>query len=163
MNAIIIAVATAIHLLPHPYNVSTLGALALYAGAFGRRPGTALTPLIPLSLGLLITGLYEPLILGAVAAGFLLATIPGRVFLSGQRTLGFYGAAVATGAVLFYLVSNLSVWWVYYPRSVEGFVACYLNGLPFLGQSMVADAAYCFLLFGLHVLIEKRKAVQVVA
>jgi len=163
MRVLVISLATVMHLLPHPFGVSTVGALALYAGAFGRRPAASLVPLVPLALGLLLTGLYEPIILAAVGLGFVLATFAGRGFLARKRGLGRYGGAVVTGAAIFYLVSNLAVWVVYYPRNLDGLVACFVNGLPYLGQSMLADAAYCFVLFGFHALLERRKAVLSVA
>jgi hypothetical protein len=163
MKIAVVTLATVIHLLPHPFGVSAVGALALYAGAFGRGRGSPLVPLFPLALGLLVTGLYEPLVLAAVAAGFVLATIPGRCLLSGSRSLKRFGGAVGAGAFVFYAVSNLAAWWAFYPHTGEGIVACYVNGLPYLAQSLLADGAYCFVLFGLHAFLERRKSMHAVA
>jgi len=46
MKKILIALATVAHLIPHPFGVSSMGATALYAGAYGpkrsyRRYGAA--------------------------------------------------------------------------------------------------------------------------
>lgn len=158
MNKLIIGLATIIHLLPHPFGVSSVGATALYAGAYGQKRTSWFIPFIPLSLGLFITGLFEPMVMVFVFAGYALSTLAGRWFLSRDRDLKLFGGAVITGAAIFYLVSNFSMWLVgYYPMTAAGLVECYVAGLPYLGQAALADAAYCFVLFGLHAVIERRQ------
>ena len=160
MNKIVIALATIIHLLPHPFGVSTVGAMALYAGAHGRPKLSWSVPLLPLGVGLFVTGLYEPVVMALVFAGDSLATLAGRLFLARRRTSLRFAAAVLTGALIFYAVSNLSQWLVgYYPPTAAGLLECYIAGLPYLGQAVLADAAYCFVLFGLHRILERRRAV----
>ena len=41
-----------------------------------------------------------------------------------------------------------------YPPTFAGLIACYINGLPYLGMAMAADAIYGLMLFGIHALIE---------
>jgi hypothetical protein len=50
-----------------------------------------------------------------------------------------------------------------YPPTLAGLAECYLNGLPYLGQAALADGAFCFVLFGLHALIERRQPAPAVA
>lgn len=163
MNRFLLALATLAHLVPHPFGVSSVGATALYAGAYGPRRFSWAVPLIPLLLANLLFGFYDLRILAAVYAGFALATLAGRLFLANERNYKRYGAAVGMGAVIFYVVSNFPVWLVYYPQTSAGFVQCYINGLPYLGQAMLADAAYCFVLFGLHTIIERQKTTPALA
>ena len=160
MKKAVIALATLIHLLPHPFGVSSVGAMALYAGAYGNRRTSWLVPLLPLALGLFITGLYEPIVMIFVFVGFSVATLAGR-FVARNRSMKRF--AVTAGAIAFFIISNLAVWWVYYPTTVAGLMQCYVNGLPYLGQAMLADAAYCFVLFGLHAVIDKRQPETVTA
>ena len=163
MNRFVIALATLIHLLPHPFGVSSIGATALYAGANGSRFFWA-TPLIPLTLAALIFGFYEPLVMIFVFAGFMLSSLAGRWFLKRERNYARFGGAIGTGAVIFYAVSNFGIWLVgFYPPTTAGLVQCYVNGLPFLGQSLLADAAFCFVLFGAHSALERRQAATVSA
>jgi len=164
MKTLLLALATLAHLLPLPFGVSPVGATALYAGAFGNKRTSWLVPLLPLTLGLLVTGLYSPLVMAFVFAGFALSTLAGRWWLSRRRSLERYGVAVAVGAVIFFVVSNFAVWLAgYYPPTPAGLVACYLNGLPLLTKTLVADSAFCFALFGLHAVIERREAAPAVA
>ena len=151
MNRFVLALATLIHLLPHPFGVSSIGALALYAGANGKRRSSWLVPIVPLSLGLMIAGLYEPIVMVFVFAGFSLSTLAGRFFLTTRRTTTRFAGAVISGATVFFVLSNFSVWLVgYYPPTFAGLLECYVAGLPFYGLSMLADGLYCGVLFGLH-------------
>ena len=121
-------------------------------------------PLLPLTLAALVFGFYEPVVMAFVFAGFALATVAGRWLLHRQRSFTRFGAALGLGATLFFVVSNFSIWLVgMYPPTLAGLVQCYVNGLPYLLQAMLADAAYCFVVFGLHALIERQQRVPVAA
>jgi len=153
MNRTIVALAWVIHWLPHPFGVSTIGATALYAGAYGNRRTAWLIPLAPLAVGALLTAVYPTVVMLCVFAGFALATAIGRRCLARRRSTGRFTLAVVAGAGIFYLLSNLGVWLAgYYPATPEGLLSCYLAGLPFLGLSLLADSLYTALLFGLHAL-----------
>jgi hypothetical protein len=158
MKIIVIALATLAHLVPHPFSVSSVGATALYAGAYGRASIAWAVPLLPLLIGNAIFGFYDLTILAFVYAGFALSTLAGRWLLHRERSYPRYATAVTIGATIFYLVSNFPVWLVgMYPPTLAGLAECYLNGLPYLGQAAIADGAFCFVLFGLHALIERRQ------
>lgn len=164
MKPIIVVLASVAHLLPHPFGVSSVGALALYSGAHGDRKGYWLTPWVPLVLGLLITGLFTPVVMIFVFVGYALAAMAGRWLLKSQRSLPRFAGAITVGAVIFFLVSNFSVWLAgFYPPTLAGLIACYVAGLPYLAIAALADAAYCFVLFGLHRLIDHQSEARVTA
>ena len=48
MQKLVVALGTLAHLLPHPFGVSSVRALALYSGAFAPARGAWLVPLLPL-------------------------------------------------------------------------------------------------------------------
>ena len=159
MKTLVIALATLAYLLPHPFGATSLGALALYSGALGRSGSSWGTPFIPLTLGLVVTGLFEPIVMVFVFAGYALSTLAGRWFLRENRTPSRWGAAIGCGAAIFYLVSNFSMWLAgFYPQTAAGLLACYIAGLPYLGIALVADSIYATLLFGIHGAIERRQA-----
>lgn len=164
MNKLLIVLVTVIHLAPHPFGVSSIGATALYAGAYGPKRYSWVIPMIPLTVAALLFGFYDVTVMAFVYGGFALSTFAGRWFLARKRNYWRYGAAVAVGASIFFLISNFAVWLVgMYPPTWAGLVQCYINGLPYLGQAAIADAAYCFVLFGLHALIERRQTALVPA
>ena len=160
MNKLLVGLVSVLHLVPHPFGVSPVGATAIYAGAHGDKRTSWLIPLIPLSLAAFVFGMYNLLVMGFVFAGFALATVAGRWLLSEKRSYGHYAGAVGLGASIFFLVSNLGNWLAFsemYAPGLAGLAQCYFNGLPYLGQALIADAFYCFVLFGLHTLIEQRQ------
>ena len=164
MNRLILVLASIAHLVPHPFGVSSIGATALYAGAYGDKRISWAVPMIPLLIGNAIFGFYDFRVLAFVYAGFALSTFAGRCLLRKNRSYLRYGSAVAIGATIFFVVSNFSIWLVgMYPPNFAGLIQCYVNGLPYLGQAAVADGAYCFMLFGLHAWMERRQLDPVVA
>ena len=158
MKPLLVVLAGVLHLVPHPFGVSPVGATALYAGAYGSPRIAWLVPVAILLAGNLIFGFYSyPIVLAFVYAGFALAAWVGRWLLAKQRSLSRYGLAIVAAATLFFLLSNFSIWLVgMYPPTLSGLVQCYVNGIPFLLTGIIADAIFCCLLFGLHHLAEQR-------
>ncbi|MDJ0712413.1 MAG: hypothetical protein QNJ14_18650 [Woeseiaceae bacterium] len=162
MNKLLLALVSIAHFLPHPFGVSPIGAMALYAGATGPKFTAWLVPLAPLFVGHLLTGFFDPVVMVFVYGGFALCALVGRLLLSSQRSWHRYAAAVVVQALVFFLVSNFSIWLVgMYPATLAGLIQCYVNGLPFFGQAILVDAAYCFVLFGLHAVLERDRSTLV--
>jgi hypothetical protein len=150
-----VAAAIALRLLPHPWNVTPLGAMFLFSGAtFERRSASLLVPLAALVASdiavveLLYGGGYSwvsPFTwLAFLAVGAIGWTLRGKV--SALRVLG----VTLAGSVVFFLVSNFGVWveWGLYPRTGAGLLECYAAGLPFFRNSVFGDLFYSALMFG---------------
>jgi hypothetical protein len=140
--------AIVIRLLPHPWNVTPLGALFLFSGVPFRRKRDSL--LIPLGALLLSDYAVIHFTYGRHYAwlspyswtGFLLVGLLGwtlRRHLTVARGWRFLG-----GSVAFFLVSNCGVWmgWKVYPPTFHGLVECYTATLPFSRNHVVGDLAY---------------------
>ncbi len=143
--------------LPHPWNVTPLGASAAFAAAHqGLARSTA---------GVLLTMAASDLVLWLTryrAAGFpLVTTVTPFVYvgwfgylLLGRwlaRRAGLLGPAVALlgGSAWFFLVSNFGVWFAgYYPATAQGLMACYAAAIPFWRQMLLADLFFGVILFG---------------
>ncbi len=145
---VIVGVAVA-RLLPHPFNVTPIGALALFAGAYISDKRFMLLPLAALLIGDLLTGLYALTVMAAVYAGFACSAMVGRAVLRQKRTPLRFIAGVLLGAISFYLISNIGMWWVAYPISLQGLLACWIDGLPFLLRTIAGDFMYGVLIFGI--------------
>ncbi|MCH9693076.1 MAG: hypothetical protein K0U72_01050 [Gammaproteobacteria bacterium] len=156
MKKLLVALASIFHFVPHPFGVSPIAATALYAGAYGERRSYWLVALIPLFVGHLLTGFFDPVVMAFVYAGFVLCAMVGRAMLRSDRSRSRIGTAVLVQATVFFLVSNFSIWLVgMYPPTAAGLLQCYVNGLPFLAQAVLVDSAYCFVIFGLHHLLDR--------
>ncbi|HDZ07973.1 DUF6580 family putative transport protein [Pseudohongiella sp.] len=151
----LIVVVAAMRLLPHPMNVTPIGALGLFAGALLPSRTAWLLPMGALLLSDMINGFYALPAMALVYAGFWCSAVIGRVWLARRRTPERLIGAVLASATVFFIISNLSAWLMYYPRTLEGFVQCYISAIPFFGRSLLGDALYATLLFGLYEYIRR--------
>lgn len=164
MNKLLLTSVSLLHFLPRPFGATPIGAIALYSGAYANARVAWLTPLLPLFIGDLIGGFYNATVMLFVYLGFTLSAVVGRLLLQRERSARRISLAIVVAAIVFYVVSNFSIWLVgMYPPTLAGLVACYVNGLPYLGVALIADSAYCLLLFGGHALIERERLVAAVA
>jgi hypothetical protein len=53
---------------------------------------------------------------------------------------------VLLGSVLFFLISNLGVWLLYYPKTIDGLVTCFGLAIPFFATSLLGDIFYSVIL-----------------
>jgi hypothetical protein len=56
-------------------------------------------------------------------------------------------------SLTFFILSNLGVWWYWFPHTIEGLLACYTLALPFFQRTLVGD-----LIFGYGYLLVKKLA-----
>ena len=150
-----IVFAAVARVLPHPWNFTPVGAMALFSGAkFGRTSKAFLLPLSALLLGDLFVGLYR--IMPIVYLSFCLSVVIG-IFFRNRQSLGPLSVATLLGATQFFLVTNWAMWafGTTYPKSLVGLLSCYKAGIPYFGNTLSGDAFYAFLLFGGFALIER--------
>ena len=135
--------------LPHPANITPIGALGLFAGTYMRPRGFLLLPVVAALIADLTTvGIYSVLIMVFVYTGHLLSALCGRYLVRGHFLPSRLPLAVIAASLSFYLVSNLGNWWVFLPHTWSGFVECYLTGLPYLLRTLIGNTLYSGLFFG---------------
>jgi len=155
LTAVMIILAAVVRILPHPWNFTPIGAMALFSGAMFRDRRVAFVfPLVALFAGDLFVGLHR--LMPVVYASFLLSVLIGT-WLANRRGILRIGGAVFIGALQFFLITNFAVWQVSatYPHTPAGLSACYIAGLPFFGNALAGDAVYATLFFGIFALAEK--------
>lgn len=153
--ATLILFAAAIRIVPHPWNVTPVGAMALFSGAVIRRRWLAfLCPLLAMAAGDTVIGFHK--LIPVVYAGILISVAIG-LWLRDNRTILRLGGAVFLGALQFFVITNLGVWAFLgsYPRTFSGLAACYLAGLPLFWNTLAGDALYSVVLFGALYLSER--------
>jgi hypothetical protein len=148
---LLIALATLGQLLPHPFNITPLGALGLFAGACLPGRTAWLVPVGGLTLAGVLLGFYDPVVMTFVYLGFLAGPMVGHFTLSSGVSTGRVGGAVLANALVFFLLSNLGMWLsglTPWPMTADGLLACYVAGLPAFWPTLAGDAAFATLLFG---------------
>jgi hypothetical protein len=148
-----VAAAALTRLVPHPPNVTPVGAMALFGGAClaDRRLAFAL-PLAVLFVSDLFLGLHVmiPVVYGSFAVNVLL----GR-WLRSRRTFVSTAAVALVGSVQFFVVTNFACWLLDYPHTAEGLAACYLAAVPFFQNTLLGDAVFATALFGCLAAVER--------
>ena len=143
-----ILAVTASRFIPHPFNFSPIGAIALFGGAqLSDKRAAFLVPLAAMFLADLVTGLHVliPFVYGSFAL-----TVCLGFWLRRDRNAWRVTAAVLSGAFLFFVITNFGVWALLgtYPQTPAGLVACYVAGIPYFQNTLLSDLLYSLLLFG---------------
>ena len=158
-------------LLPHPWNFAPVGALALFCGACFRRKSLAVAiPLVAMLLSDLALGwskgdwdvaFYKTQsVVYACFAVYVGLGIGLRSFWN--RTSSGPAWQVKTvsipcgafcGAVVFFLVTNLASWWMFYDHTIADLGLCYQLGLPFFRTTLQGDIFFAVVFFGAHALV----------
>lgn len=160
---IMILLAALSRLLPHPDNVTPVGAMALFGGAyFSRKYLAFLIPLLAMWLSDMVLNnvifprLYPEYYDGFVWMGnlwvyasFILIGVIGMGLLKKVNVANVVGVSLLA-SVLFFLITNFGVWAVdpIYPKTGGGLLAAYGAGLPFFRNTLLGDLVYCGVLFG---------------
>ncbi len=152
---LMILAAAASRLIPHPPNVASITAVALFGGAYLTNKRLALiVPLAALLLSDLVLGFYSHM--EVVYGSFILVVCVGFWLQKNRSALRIGGAALAS-SVIFFIVTNFGVWAFesLYPKTAAGLLACYVAAIPFFQNTLAGDALYTAVLFGGFALAEK--------
>jgi hypothetical protein len=155
----IVLAAALSRLIPHPPNMTSLTAVALFGGAyFSDRRLAFLVPLAALFLSDLVLGFYGHM--EVVYSSFALIVCIG-LWLGKDRSVLRIAVAALTSSVLFFLLTNFGVWAFgsLYPRTLDGLVTCYVAAIPFFRNTFQGDMLYTFILFGGFAMLERRFSV----
>ena len=148
---LLLVVAVASRVVPHPWNFTPMIAVALFAGA--RLPKAwmaAAATLGCLALGDIAVGVFPYEGMYWVYIPMLAVALIGRTLVARRTIVATLVAALASGLV-FFLVSNFGVWLGdMYPHSASGLADCYVMALPFYRNQLVGDLVFTGALFGLH-------------
>ena len=144
---IIIMVLVLYRLLPHPFNVTPVMAMALFSGVyFTNRYAALIIPLVAMFLSDWVLGFHNTMLFvyGAMlAAGFI-----GFVIRDKVTPIKVVLASVS-GSLLFFIVTNFGVWWAndFYSKDLAGLSECYIMALPFFQRTLIGDLFFNGVLF----------------
>lgn len=152
---LMVLVAAFSRLIPHPWNFTAIGAMALFGGAyFPSKTKSLLIPLAALVLSDLVLGFHNTMLF--VYGAFLLTVLVGWTLREERSVLKVGTLALVTSSI-FFLVSNFGVWMMMgmYPKTWDGLVACYVAAIPFFGNQIGGDLFFAALLFGAYETLKK--------
>jgi len=130
LSMIVLAVIT--RLLPHPPNVAPITGMALFAGySFSDKRMAFLLPLLCMFITDLFLGFH--IIMPFVYLSFMMISYIGI----NSKKIG--NGTILGSSLLFFLVTNLGVWYLGYPNTLAGLVSCYTLALPFFVNTIIGD------------------------
>jgi hypothetical protein len=162
--AMLIIFAAITRLMPHPFNFTAIGALALLSGSV--IPNKKFAFLVPIAAMLMtdaIIGFHASMIPVYIC---FIATVWIGMTMVKQINLFSVPAASITASLLFFLVTNLPFWYAdisLYPLTWQGTVESYTAALPFFGNQLGGDLFYSTMMFGAYALFRQRETASVKA
>ena len=158
MSNLLILLSIVGRLIPHPANMTPVGAMALVGGAKLSKLWRWTTPFIALILSDVLLQLFFKtpafsfqtfFVYGSFAVSIWL----GR-FIGGNRRYLKLGIFSIFGSLQFFLITNFGVWMegLLYPHTLSGLTQCYLMGLPFFRGTLVGDLLW---VYGLFIVMER--------
>jgi hypothetical protein len=151
----LIVLAAVLRVIPHPWNFTPVGAMALFSGAVIKERRVAfLFPLVALFVGDVFVGFHK--LMPLVYASFLIDVGLGY-WIRNHRSIARISGITLLGAIQFFLVTNFGVWAFLdgFPHAAVGLLACYVAGLPLFWNTLAGDAFYAGLFFGAFALAER--------
>jgi len=151
---IFILVAVASRWMPHAPNFTPVMAIALFSGAFFKKPLWAIAvPIVALLISDALLGGFYPHF-WVVYLSFALVVLMGRgLFRRNASGKGLAMPFVVTSmasALIFYFITNFGVWAFspMYAKSFDGLWACYINAIPFFRNTLSSQFFFGAILFG---------------
>jgi hypothetical protein len=130
---IIIAILT--RLLPHPPNFAPITSIALFSGFhFANKRLVLFIPLIAMFISDLFIGLHD--LVPVIYLSFILISVMSFY----MKSLSFTN--VILGSSVFFVLSNLGVWYFYYPLTWAGLTSCFVLAIPFFVNALAGDLFY---------------------
>ncbi len=151
-------------LAPHPPNTTPVTAIAFAAGKYVGPLWAIAIPLIVMVAADLVIGFYDWKVLLSVYGS--IAVIGGVGILARGTRPATVMLLVMASSILFFLVTNFAVWAAssWYPPTLEGLIASYVAGLPFLRNMFIGDLFYAASLLGVFewvfAMLQKRAGAQ---
>ncbi|HRH67025.1 MAG TPA: hypothetical protein PLU53_12055 [Bacteroidia bacterium] len=157
---LLIVIAAITRMIPHPFNFTAIGAIALFSGATFRDKRFAyLLPFTAMILTDLYLGFHFSIL--PVYGCFALTVALGTTLKNQPKLLPVAGLSILS-SIIFFLVTNLPIWYAdmsLYPLSWTGTMESYTMALPFFGNQIVGDLFYTGAFFGIYHVVEKSRKI----
>lgn len=147
---LLIGFAAAARFWPHPPNFAPVAAVALFSGVYLGRRASLIAPIVAMAVSDAFLGFHD-LVLVTWGSMALVGVIGWWV--KERKSVGTMIAGSLAGSALFYVLTNFGAWALnhggLYTFDVAGLTQGFINGLPFLRNTVTGDLFYAAVLFGI--------------
>jgi len=148
--ATIIILAVLSRLVPHPPNFAPITGIALFSSKkINNKLFSVFFPIIPLFISDLFIGISFINIF--VYLSFII------IHFLGSISPKIEAKTVLLSSVIFFILTNLGVWYLGYPKNIQGLITCFTLAVPFFVNTILGDLFYSFILFRSYKAAEKIK------
>lgn len=146
-----IAIGVFSRILPHPANFAPIGAMALFSGTYMKKHQALVLPLLAMFLSDFVIGFDSLLMRLSVYGCFILSVFIG-FWVKKHKNVGGILAATILSSVLFFVVTNFTVWLSsgMYTKNIFGLIQCYTLAIPFFRNTLLGDLIYTGVFFGIY-------------
>ena len=144
----------ALRFAPHLPNFTPIAAMALFGGAYLNKKYALILPLAVMAISDYFIGFYDIKLMLAVYLSLAMIGVIGLLLKNKKNLFSITGGSIL-GSVLFFLITNFSVWAFYswYPHTLNGLFQCFAAAIPFFRNTLLGDLFYVVVLFGVYELI----------
>ncbi len=153
---LIIVIAAALRLIPHPPNIAPIAAIALFGGVYLNKKYALILPLLALFVSDLFLGFYGAPMMSFVYGSFFLTGCIG-IFLKNHKKPAAIISAALFSSLLFYLLTNFGVWLTtpLYPKTLSGLLERSPLPPPFFRNTLIGDLLYTGVFFASYEIVLK--------
>ena len=166
--AVIVFLAGASRIFPHPPNFSPILAIALFGAAhFSKKWQAVFIPMFAVWLSDLFINnfVYYNQGTGFIwfysgfhwqYASYLIIIVSSILVFKNKISISKTLGASLGSSMAFFLLSNFGVWAGsgMYMKNLSGLITCYVAGLPFLQSTILSNVLFTIVLFGSYYLIQ---------
>ena len=151
--ASLIILAVLSRLVPHPPNFAPITGIALFSSKkINNKLFSVCLPIIPMFISDLFIGISFINIF--VYLSFII------IHFLGSISPKIDVKTVFISSVIFFILTNLGVWYLGYPKNIEGLITCFTVAVPFFVNTILGDLFYSFILFRSYKVAEKIKLIS---
>lgn len=147
LGLMLVTIAVLSRFVGHLWNFTLLGGVSLIAGAlFNKKSYSFLVVISSLLISDWVIGFHDQMF--SVYFSFLLMVVLGSLLKIQSSRLAIVSTSLL-GSLLFFLITNFAVWYnaAFYSQTFNGLVQCYLAGIPFFRNQLIADVLSSVVLF----------------
>lgn len=135
-------------------NIAPVAAIALFAGTYLNKKYAIWLPLLVMAISDVFLGFHNLMFL--TWGSFVLIGIIG-LWLRENKNILNTAVGTVTGSLLFFFVTNFGVWAFtpMYDKTWQGLVNCYVMAIPFFRNTLIGDALFVTVLFGVFELAHR--------
>jgi len=143
---------------PHPPNFTPILSIALFSGMVFKNKFIFCIPLGAMLLSDYYIGFHNSIIW--VYVSLLLIYLLGKAFFNYFSTINIFLLSFLS-SVIFFILSNFGVWLIGYPKTLSGFIACYIAAIPFFTNTLLSTILYSFIFYyGYKYILKNNKIIS---